>query len=174
MLFPWAEGHLVVAIGTARLFLHLFCVAVEPEAPVRATAHQASDASAAGDGHADVEAADHGDVVDVPVHGAAPTNGELGQSRLVGEGANAAILAPYAKVRGASRHAESPRLAWVELRRAHADMGDHWTHLLEVAVVGDGEGGSVGAAREGSSEQQQEDEPDRGGAGSSSSHGYDL
>nr|TKW29775.1 hypothetical protein SEVIR_3G417800v2 [Setaria viridis] len=160
----WAEGDLVVAVPGAGMEL---LVVLREEVGLGAPGARAHDAvaGAAGEGHGEVVAVDHRDVVEVL--GAA--EGELGQrhGRLPGEGAGerAAAVAgrapPAVAVEGAPRaapdpagagaggHAEGPRLARVELPAA-ADGGGRWPHR-GAAVVGDGEGG-------------EEKEEDRGGS----------
>jgi len=169
-----AEGDLVVAVGGAGVGLPVRGLVVRVGA-AGVPAHQAH-AGAAGEGHADVEAVDHRDVV--RVHGAA--DGELGQRhrRLPGEGAGegaAAVAgrappppaaegapraAPHPAGLGAGGHGDGPGPTRVELR-APAHGGRRRPHR-EAAPVGDGEGGRATAGHEGGEEEEDDDR----GAGS--------
>ena len=120
-----AEGDLVVAVAAAGMGLPVGRIVVCVRA-ARVPAHQ-PDAGAAGEGHADVEAVDDRDVVEV----LAAADRELGQRqwRLAGEGAGeraaavarlaapavavegAARAAPDAAGAGAGRHVDRPRPA---------------------------------------------------------------
>ncbi|CAL4897492.1 unnamed protein product [Urochloa decumbens] len=168
----WAECDLVVAVAAASMGLGVITRKQVCVGATGAPAHQAN-AGAAGEGHANVIAIDHGDVVEVLV--AAAAYGELGQRhrRLPGEragecaGAVAGRAPPAVAVEGApraaphpagaraGRHAEGPCSAGVELR-APADWGGRRPHG-ESAVVSYREGGRVGTGCSKGSEEQEED-----------------
>jgi len=163
----WTEGELVVAVGAASMGLGILARKRVRLRASRAPAHQ-SNAGAAGEGHGEVVAVNHGDVV--VILGAA--DAELGQRRrwLPGDGAvegagavaGVAVAASAAEgtaraspepAGGACRHIDSPCLSWVQLR-ASADRDGGGPHRV-VAVVFDGEGGGAGTGGEGCEEEEE-------------------
>jgi len=135
----------------------------------RVPAHQPH-AGAAGEGHADVEAVDDRDVIEVLVatdrelgqcHGRLPEQGAGERATIVARLAAPAVVvegaaraAPHAARAGAGGDVDGPRPALVQLRApAH---GRRRRPHREPAVVLDGEGRRAGAGCEGG-DQEQED-----------------